>query len=94
MVPQPPWPAETPPAPTPPRLTVRCRGARTRPNSWLERPRTATPEVQAELDRLTVTAQVPVYNEDPDALRGDFFRCCRRLPGSVGDAQHQTQARS
>ncbi|MDX2546368.1 glycosyltransferase family 2 protein [Streptomyces sp. WI04-05B] len=40
------------------------------PLSWLERPRTAPPQAQAALDRLKVTVQVPVYNEDPDVLRG------------------------
>ncbi|MEU6393690.1 glycosyltransferase family 2 protein [Streptomyces sp. NPDC046939] len=39
------------------------------PLSWLERPRTASPDAQAELDRLRVTVQIPVYNEDPAALR-------------------------
>ncbi|MFJ8194271.1 glycosyltransferase family 2 protein [Streptomyces sp. NPDC096094] len=39
------------------------------PLSWLERPRTTSPQDQAELDRLTVTVQIPVYNEDPDTLR-------------------------
>ncbi|MFJ8859041.1 glycosyltransferase [Streptomyces sp. NPDC102451] len=39
------------------------------PLSWLERPRTAPPESRARLDALKVTVQIPVYNEDPDALR-------------------------
>ncbi|MEU1124155.1 glycosyltransferase [Streptomyces sp. NPDC005899] len=39
------------------------------PVSWLERPRKAAPAAAAGLDRLTVTVQVPVYNEDPSALR-------------------------
>ncbi|MEU1089528.1 glycosyltransferase [Streptomyces sp. NPDC005576] len=39
------------------------------PVSWLERPRKAAPAAAADLDRLTVTVQIPVYNEDPPALR-------------------------
>ncbi|MEU9079576.1 glycosyltransferase [Kitasatospora sp. NPDC004745] len=39
------------------------------PLSWWERPRTATPEQQHGLDRLRVTVQIPVYNEDTAALR-------------------------
>ncbi|GAB2802355.1 glycosyltransferase [Streptomyces daliensis] len=39
------------------------------PLSWLDRPRKASADEQAALDRLRVTVQVPVYNEDPDALR-------------------------
>ncbi|SOD58623.1 hyaluronan synthase [Streptomyces zhaozhouensis] len=37
------------------------------PLAWLERPRRAPAD--AGLDALTITVQVPVYNEDPDALR-------------------------
>ncbi|MEU3660927.1 glycosyltransferase family 2 protein [Streptomyces sp. NPDC032940] len=40
------------------------------PLSWLERPRTVSPGQAAGLDRLRVTVQIPVYNEDPVALRG------------------------
>ncbi|MDT9681140.1 glycosyltransferase [Streptomyces sp. TRM76323] len=39
------------------------------PLSWLERPRTVPPGAQAGLDALKVTVQVPVYNEDPHAVR-------------------------
>ncbi|MER6816099.1 glycosyltransferase family 2 protein [Spirillospora sp. NPDC000708] len=39
------------------------------PVSWLERPFQASEEQQKALDGLTVTVQVPVYNEDPAALR-------------------------
>ncbi|MFC5744668.1 glycosyltransferase family 2 protein [Actinomadura rugatobispora] len=39
------------------------------PVSWLERPFRASGERRAALDKLTVTVQVPVYNEDPAALR-------------------------
>ncbi|MFD6098319.1 glycosyltransferase [Nocardiopsis flavescens] len=38
------------------------------PLAWLERPLRATPEQAADLDRLVVTVQVPVYNEDPRVL--------------------------
>jgi hyaluronan synthase len=37
--------------------------------SWADRPKTATPAQQVELDALRVTVNVPVYNEDPNALR-------------------------
>jgi hyaluronan synthase len=36
--------------------------------SWFERPYTATPAQQAWLDRLRVTVNVPVYNEEPVIL--------------------------
>ncbi|MEU8140050.1 glycosyltransferase family 2 protein [Streptodolium elevatio] len=40
------------------------------PVSWLERPRKpASAAERAVVDALTVTVQVPVYNEDPGALR-------------------------
>ncbi|MEU6746655.1 glycosyltransferase [Spirillospora sp. NPDC046719] len=39
------------------------------PVSWLERPFKASEEQRDALDELTVTVQVPVYNEDPAALR-------------------------
>lgn len=39
------------------------------PLCWLERPVTVTPAGAARLDRLRVTVQIPVYNEDPVALR-------------------------
>jgi hyaluronan synthase len=38
--------------------------------SWLERPTTTTPRQQRRIDQLTVTVQVPVWNEDPRLLRG------------------------
>ncbi|WP_017589629.1 glycosyltransferase [Nocardiopsis ganjiahuensis] len=38
------------------------------PLAWLERPFRATAEQSAELDRLFVTVQIPVYNEDPRVL--------------------------
>ncbi|WP_433696591.1 glycosyltransferase family 2 protein [Nocardiopsis sp. CA-288880] len=39
------------------------------PFAWLERPVRATADEQEALDSLTVTVQVPVYNEDPLVLR-------------------------
>lgn len=36
--------------------------------SWAEAPVTTTPRQQRRLDTLTVTVQVPVYNEDPTLL--------------------------
>ncbi|GAA4379395.1 hyaluronan synthase HasA [Actinomadura verrucosospora] len=39
------------------------------PVSWMERPFRASGEQRAALDALTVAVQVPVYNEDPAALR-------------------------
>ncbi|MEV4564522.1 glycosyltransferase family 2 protein [Nonomuraea sp. NPDC049419] len=39
------------------------------PLSWCERRIIAPPGEQARLDALRVTVQVPVYNEDPEALR-------------------------
>ncbi|GGQ11101.1 glycosyltransferase family 2 protein [Streptomyces mutabilis] len=40
------------------------------PLSWLERPRTIPPDEETALGLLKVTVQIPVYNEDPVALRG------------------------
>ncbi|WP_081893632.1 glycosyltransferase [Actinoalloteichus caeruleus] len=37
--------------------------------AWFERPFRATADQQHELDQLTVTVQIPVYNEDEAALR-------------------------
>ncbi|MFE1322399.1 glycosyltransferase [Kitasatospora phosalacinea] len=55
------------------------------PLSWFERPATATPLQQAELDALTVVVQVPVYNEDPAALRACLLSVLdqTRLPQRV-----------
>ncbi|GAB2909678.1 glycosyltransferase [Nonomuraea fastidiosa] len=39
------------------------------PLSWCERPIRARRDDQARLDALRVTVQIPVYNEDPEALR-------------------------
>lgn len=39
------------------------------PLSWMERPFTATRRQQHQLDELSVTVHVPVYNEDPATLR-------------------------
>jgi hyaluronan synthase len=38
------------------------------PLAWLERPFRATAAQREELDRLVVTVQIPVYNEDPRVL--------------------------
>lgn len=43
--------------------------------AWFESPATVTPRQQRQLDELTVTVQVPVYNEDPYAL----YRCLLSL---------------
>jgi hyaluronan synthase len=43
--------------------------------SWFEKPFTATRRQQRQLDELVVTVQIPVYNEDPVALR----RCIQSL---------------
>lgn len=37
--------------------------------SWCERPFTTTPSQQADLDKLRITLNVPVFNEDPVVLR-------------------------
>ena len=37
--------------------------------AWTERPITVTERQQRQLNHLMVTVNVPVYNEDPDALR-------------------------
>ncbi|WP_345621271.1 glycosyltransferase family 2 protein [Streptomyces ziwulingensis] len=39
------------------------------PLCWLERPVPATTAQRSMLDGLAVTVQIPVYNEDPEALR-------------------------
>ncbi|MEV8117901.1 glycosyltransferase family 2 protein [Streptomyces xiamenensis] len=39
------------------------------PLSWLERPRQPAPAAGRHPDALTVTVQIPVYNEDPAILR-------------------------
>ena len=36
--------------------------------SWREKPYTATPSQQSRLDRMRVTVNVPVYNEEPVIL--------------------------
>jgi hyaluronan synthase len=37
--------------------------------SWLDRPKTVTARQERELDKLRVSVNIPVYNEDPAALR-------------------------
>lgn len=39
------------------------------PVSWLERPHKVTPRQQRQISDLTVVVQIPIYNEDPAALR-------------------------
>jgi len=53
--------------------------------AWLERPVAVTDAQQAELDRLTVTVNIPVYNEDPDVLDRVLYAVFRqtRLPDRV-----------
>jgi len=53
--------------------------------AWLERPVTVTDAQQEELDRLTVTVNIPVYNEDPDVLDRVLYAVFRqtRLPNRV-----------
>jgi hyaluronan synthase len=53
--------------------------------AWLERPATVTAEQQAALDRLRVTVNVPVHNEQPELLRGCLWSLLEqtRLPNRV-----------
>jgi hyaluronan synthase len=53
--------------------------------AWLERPARVTPRQQAQLDRLAVTVNVPVYNEDPQVLDRVLYALFRqtRLPQRV-----------
>jgi hyaluronan synthase len=55
------------------------------PLSWKERPFTATPRQQRQLDALTVTVHLPVYNEDPSTLRDALQSVLdqSRLPTSI-----------
>ncbi|GAA1664314.1 hyaluronan synthase HasA [Nonomuraea maheshkhaliensis] len=39
------------------------------PLSWMERPIKVPPDARERIDALRVTVQIPVYNEDPEALR-------------------------
>lgn len=53
--------------------------------AWTERPVTATPRQQRILDKLGVTVNVPVFNEDPVLLHGvlESLFTQTRLPGKV-----------
>ncbi len=53
--------------------------------AWLDRPFTVTPNEQRRLDRLKVTVNVPVYNEDPAVLDRTLFSVFNqvRLPDRV-----------
>ncbi|MER8034835.1 glycosyltransferase [Streptomyces hydrogenans] len=48
------------------------------PVSWLERPRKSTRADRQTLDALSVTVQVPVYNEDPHVLRACLHSVLRQ----------------
>lgn len=53
--------------------------------SWRDRPATVTPEQQQALDKMYVTVNVPVYNEDPELIDRALFALFRqtRLPNRV-----------
>lgn len=53
--------------------------------SWLERPYTVTPRQQAQLDRMRVTVNIPVYNEEPVVLDRVMYALFAqtRLPNRV-----------
>lgn len=53
--------------------------------SWLERPYTVTREQQAHLDRIRVTVNIPVYNEEPVVLDRVLYSLFAqtRLPNRV-----------
>jgi hyaluronan synthase len=53
--------------------------------SWLERPYTADAAEQEELDRLKVTVNIPVYNEEPEVLDRVLYALFSqsRLPSRV-----------
>jgi hyaluronan synthase len=53
--------------------------------SWFDRPFTVTPEQQEKLDRLKVTVNVPVFNEDPAVVDRDLYALFSqtRLPNRV-----------
>lgn len=52
---------------------------------WSERPWTATPSQQCDLDKLRVTVNVPCYNEDPALLDRALYALSRqtRLPNRI-----------
>jgi hyaluronan synthase len=53
--------------------------------AWLERPYSVTPVQQARLDRMNVTVNIPVFNEDPEVLDRVLYAVFRqtRLPNKV-----------
>lgn len=53
--------------------------------SWFERPFTASTRQRRNLDQLVVTVQIPVYNEDPAALRQciESLFAQTRLPSKI-----------
>lgn len=53
--------------------------------AWRDQPWTVTPEQQRRLDRMSVTVNIPVYNEDPELIDRALFALFRqtRLPQRV-----------
>lgn len=53
--------------------------------AWFDRPFTVTPRQQAMLDRLQVTVNVPLYNEDPDVIDRAIYALFSqtRLPNEI-----------
>lgn len=53
--------------------------------AWFDRPFTATPQQQFHLDRLRVTVNVPLYNEDPAVIDRTIYALFRqtRLPNRI-----------
>jgi hyaluronan synthase len=53
--------------------------------SWFERPRTVNETQQARVDRMRVTVNVPVFNEDPEVLDRVLYALFKqtRLPNRV-----------
>lgn len=53
--------------------------------AWLERPYTVTPVQQARLDRMSVTVNIPVFNEDSEVLDRVLYAVFRqtRLPNRI-----------
>src|ERR1700691_5626656 len=41
--------------------------------AWRDKPWTVTPEQQVRLDRMRVTVNIPVYNEDPELIDRALF---------------------
>ena len=53
--------------------------------AWRDTPRTVTPVQQRRLDRLSITVNIPVYNEDPQLLDRAIFALFSqtRLPDRI-----------